>query len=211
MRFPAWTDFEGRIFWAAGPIGPLAVPGRYQVRMTAGEVVQTRDFEIRMDSRLEGVTIAQLQQRFDLAMQIRDRVTDANEAIIEIRKVKAEVGDRLAQTDVRAVEQQGAVVNTNLGAVEEEVYQVRNESSQDPLNFPIKLNNKIASLLGVVESGEGPPTEQSRQVFEDLSGRLQVQLNRLQVIIETDLRRLNELLESNGLSPIVVREERPIP
>jgi photosystem II stability/assembly factor-like uncharacterized protein len=211
MRHPAWSDFDGRIFWAAFPVGPMAVPGTYQVRMTAGDVTQTREFEIRMDPRLEGVTMAQLQERLDLAMQIRDRVTEAHDAVIEIRDVKSAVDARLEATDVRAVEQQGAVVTTNMSVVEEEIYQVRNESSQDPLNFPIRLSNKIAALLHVVESAEAAPTAQSRAAFEDLSGRLQVQLDRLQVIIETDLRRLNELLEGNGMDPIVVREDRPIP
>ncbi len=206
MRYPAWTDFEGRIFWGARPMGPRAVPGRYQVRLTAGEIVQTHDFEIGMDPRWEGVTVAQLQERFDMAMQVRDRVTEANEAVIQIREVKTEVDDRLDKTDDRDIEEQGGVVKMKMGEVEQEIYQVRNESNQDPLNFPIKLNNKIAALLGHVESGEAEPTEQSREVYEYLSGLLQIELDRLQVIIETDLRRLNELLTENGLDPILIRE-----
>ena len=207
MRYPAWKDFEGRIFWAAGPIGPRAVPGQYQVRITAGDVEQTRDFQIKLDPRVEAVTIAQLQERFDLALQIRDRVTEANEAVIQIRDVKKEVDDRLEKTDDSGIEEQGETVKTKMSAVEQEIYQVRNESNQDPLNFPIKLNNKIAALMGTVEGGEAEPTEQSREVYEHLSGLLQVELDRLQVIINTDLRRLNELLQENGLDPIVVSDQ----
>ena len=205
MRYPAWTDFDGRIFWGARPMGPRAVPGRYQVRLTAGDVVQTHDFEIGMDPRWEGVTIAQLQERFDMAMAVRDRVTDANEAVIQIRVVKTEVDDRLEKTDDDGIEKQGGVVKMKMGEVEQEIYQVRNESNQDPLNFPIKLNNKIAALLGHVEGGQAEPTEQAREVYEYLSSLLQVELDRLQVIIETDLRRLNELLTENGLDPILIR------
>jgi hypothetical protein len=205
MRYPAWTDFDGRIFWGARPMGPRAVPGRYQVRLTAGDIVQTHDFEITMDPRWEGVTVAQLQERFDMAMAVRDRVTEANEAVIQIREVKTEVDDRLEKTDDDGIEEQGGVVKMKMGEVEQEIYQVRNESNQDPLNFPIKLNNKIAALLGHVEGGEGEPTEQAQEVYQYLSGLLQVELDRLQVIIETDLRRLNELLTNNGLDPILIR------
>ncbi len=205
MRYPAWTDFDGRIFWAARPMGPRAVPGRYQVRLTVGDVVQTHDFEITMDPRWEGVTVAQLQERFDMAIAVRDRVTEANEAVIQIREVKTEVDDRLEKTDDDAIEEQGGVVKMKMGEVEQEIYQVRNESNQDPLNFPIKLNNKIAALLGHVEGGEGEPTEQAQEVYQYLSGLLQVELDRLQVIIETDLRRLNEMLTDNGLDPILIK------
>lgn len=210
LRYPGYTDFEGRIFWAAGNFGPMAVPGTYQVRLSAGDVTQTQEFEIKIDPRLEGkVTIAQLQERFDLGLKIRDRVSEANEAVIQIRDVKKEVDDRLEKTDDRDVERQGQTVKDKLSAVEQEIYQVKNQSNQDPLNFPIKLNNKLASLMGVVESAEAPPTDQSYRVFEHLSGLLQVELDRLGAIIQTDLVRLNELLEGQGLEPIEA-EKRPV-
>jgi len=208
MRYPGYTDFEGRIFWAAGNVGPAAVPGNYQVRLTADGVTQTQDFEIKLDPRLEQVTIADLQARFDLALRIRDRVSEANQAVVDIRGIKGEVDDRLGQTDDRDIEAQGAVVKDGLSAVEQEIYQVRNQSNQDPLNFPIKLNNKLAALMFVVESGESRPTDQSQAVFEHLSGLLQTELIRMNTIIEQDLQRLNELLREANLEPI--QTERPI-
>jgi len=208
LRYPGYTDFEGRIFWAAGNFGPLAVPGTYRVRLTADGVTQTQDFEVKLDPRLEEVTLADLQARFDLALRIRDRVSEANQAVIDIRHIKGEVDDRLGQTSEAAIQRQGTTVKDGLSAVEQEIYQVRNQSSQDPLNFPIKLNNKLAALLGVVESGETRPTDQSHQVFDHLSGLLQTELIRLNTIIEQDLQRLNQLLREANLDPI--QTERPI-
>ena len=86
--------------------------------------------------------------------------------------------------------------------VVEEIYQVRNQSSQDPLNFPIKLNNKLAALMGVVESAEAPPTAQSHAVFDDLSTKLQAQLDRLDAVVSTDLARFNELLAAKGMEAV---------
>ncbi|MBE0594974.1 MAG: hypothetical protein IH616_21525 [Gemmatimonadales bacterium] len=203
LRYPGYTDFDGRIFWAAGNFGPAAVPGRYQVRLRTGGVEQTREFEIGLDPRLRGqVTVAQLQARFDLALRIRDRVSAANEAVIRIRALKADIDQRVEQADDRGITRQAETVKTRLGAVEGEIYQVRNQSSQDPLNFPIKLNNKLAALMGVVESAEAPPTAQSYEVFDDLSGKLQAQLDRLETVIATDLGRLNELLAAKGLEAV---------
>jgi hypothetical protein len=206
LRYPGYTDFDGRIFWAAGNNGPTAIPGRYQVRLTADGETQTQDFEIKIDPRMEHVTIAQLRERFEFALRIRDRVSQANEAVVEVRRIKGDVDDRLGQTDNRGVHEQGGKVNTNLSVVEAEIYQVRNESRQDPLNCPIKLNNKLAALMGVVERGETTPTQQSYQVFDHLSDLLQTELIRMNTIIDQDLRRLNELLQEEGLDPIEIKE-----
>ncbi len=206
LRYPGYTDFDGRIFWAAGNNGPMAIPGSYQVRLTANGETQTQSFEIKIDPRMEHVTVAQLRERFEFALRIRDRVSQANEAVIEIRRIKGDVDDRLEQTDNQRIHEQGGKVESNLSAVESEIYQVRNESRQDPLNFPIKLNNKLASLLGVVERGETAPTAQSFRVFDHLSELLQTELIRMNTIIEQDLRRLNELLQEEGLDPIEIKE-----
>ena len=56
--------------------------------------------------------------------------------------------------------------------MEEDLYQVRNRSNQDPLNFPIKLNNQMAALARSIETGDARPTDQSYVVFRELSERL---------------------------------------
>ena len=86
--------------------------------------------------------------------------------------------------------------------VEAEIYQVRNRSSQDPLNYPIRLNNKLAALLGVIESADGRPTEQSYEVFEDLAAGLDAELAQLDQAITVDLTRYNSMLRIEKLEPI---------
>ncbi len=203
MRYPAWTDFEGRIMWAARPVGPTAVPGTYTVRMSVDDHAPvSRDFEIRINPNLEGVTVADLQARFDLAIEIRDRVSEANEAVVLARDIKGEVDDRLEQTDEADIVTQAATVEENLTMVESEIYQIQNQSNQDPLNYPIKLNNKLAALLNLVEGSETRPTDQSREVFAHLSSLLDEELEQLDIVISRDLSRLNELLRLEGLEPI---------
>jgi photosystem II stability/assembly factor-like uncharacterized protein len=206
MRTEGWTDFEGRIFWAAGNAGPAVLPGAYQVRLTVDGNSQTRDFEIEMNPRAmaEGVTVADLRARFDLAQQIRDRVSQANEAVLSMRAIKSEVDDRMGQNDNGELQSLGGTVKDRLTSVEAEVYQIQNRSGQDPLNYPIKLNNKIAALLNLVEGAEDRPTEQSYTVFETLAGELDTELQQMHLVIQQDLARLNELLRELGLDPIDV-------
>jgi photosystem II stability/assembly factor-like uncharacterized protein len=203
LRHDAWTDFDGRIFWAAGRTGPMSVPGTYTVNMVVDGASQTRSFEVGIDPRLEGTVFQEdLQERFDLAIRIRDRVSAANEAVMRIRDVKGQIDDRFEESENVELRSLGTSVKNRLGTVEEEVYQVRNQSNQDPLNFPIKLNNKLAALLGQVESGEFAPTRQQYEVFEYLDGLLQQELDQLTIIFQQDLSQLNELLRELGLDPI---------
>lgn len=204
MRYPGFTDFEGRIFWAAGNRGPEAVPGSYTVRVVADGAEQAQDFEIEMNPRAlaEGVTMADLEERFDLAMRLRDRVSDANEAVIRIRRIKEQVHERMEATDDDEIEDVGSTVEERLTGVEGEIYQFRNQANQDPLNFPIKLNNKLAALMSVVEGAEKKPTDQSYDVFEHLNGLLEDELEQLELIIQQDVARLNELLREEGMEPI---------
>ena len=210
MRIDGWTDFDGRIFWAAGNQGPAVVPGSYRVLLAADGEELARDFEILPNPRAvaDGVTLEDLEARFELAVRIRDRVSEANQAVLDIRSLKEQVDVRMAENDDERLADRGADVNRKLGAVESEIYQVRNRSNQDPLNYPIKLNNKIAALLNHVEGAENRPTDQSYLVFETLSDELEVQLGALAALVATDLSQLNELLAELGLDP--VRIPRPI-
>jgi hypothetical protein len=184
------------------------VPGTYSVRLTVdGNAVATQEFVVKIDPRLDHVTQADLQARFDLAMQIRDRVSDANEAVILIREVKAAITARREESSDQGLAQAGDALAEALSTVEGEIYQVRNRSNQDPLNFPIKLNNKLAALMGVVEGGEARPTDQSYDVFEYLSGLLQTELSSLHEYLTVDLPAFNDLLEGLGLDPIELTDQ----
>ncbi len=203
LRYPGFTDFDGRIFWAARNAGPIAVPGAYSVRLAVDGETQSAEFRVTLDLRLEGaVTLSELAERFELAMRVRDRVTEANEAVIKMRNVKAQVDDRLEASDHGELHSRGESVKDRLSGVEGEIYQVQNRSNQDPLNFPIKLNNKLAALLGIVESAEAAPTRQAYEVFDHLSRLLDTELEQMTLIFQQDLAQLNELLRSLGMDPI---------
>jgi photosystem II stability/assembly factor-like uncharacterized protein len=207
LRYPGATVFEGIIIWSARPErGPKAPPGRYQVRVRAAGQTQTQSIEVVMDPRLKGVTVADLEEQFDLATKIRDKTSAANEAVIQIREVRAEVHDRLEQSSDTGLKDTAQSFVEKIETIEQELYQVKNQSAQDPLNFPIRLNNRLASLRRSVENGDARPTDGAYKVFEELSAELDGHLQNLQGVFSRDLAQLNEQLKRLNLEAIVLKE-----
>jgi photosystem II stability/assembly factor-like uncharacterized protein len=204
QRYADATSFPGLIYWSANSSGPKALPGDYSVRLSVDGASLTQSFDVLKDSRLEGiVSDADLAEEFDLALRVRNRTSDANDRVIAIRACTAQIDDRIGQAGDAEVTQAGNALKGALSVVENELYQTRLRSSQDPLNFPIKLNNKIAALRGIIESVDDEPTDQSHEVFADLSGQLQVQLDRLAAIVATDVPGFNQVLQQHSAQPIV--------
>lgn len=203
LRYPGATSFDGMIIWSARPTrGPKAPLGEYQVRLRAGDHTQTYPFTIQMDPNLKGITPADLQEQFELAMQIRDKTSEANEAVIRIREVRKHLQERLAQTSDSGIEQAGQQLLDQISGIEEELYQVRNQSGQDPLNFPIRLNNRLASLRRSVETGDARPTAGAYKVFAELSAELEDHLQRLDRVLSEDLEEVNAMLKQKGIDAV---------
>lgn len=206
LRYPDATRFDGMIFWAGNVTGPLALPGTYTVKMTANGETQSRTFTVKADPRWK-VSNEDLVAQFNFLIQIRDKVSEANEAVITARDLKAQVDDRLKQAP--QLGEQGKALNGKVTEVEGEIYQIKNQSSQDPLNFPIKLNNKIAGLLGMVGSSPGRPPAQAVQVYNELNGKLQVQNKRMEKVYTDDLKAFNEQLKKLGLPEVTPKKKAP--
>ena len=202
MRYPNARDFPGMILWSGNVRGPQAPPGKYRAQLTAGGVTKTQEFEIRRNAAVPGVTDADLQEQFKLAKQISDKITAANDTVVRIRNIKTQIADRIGKTTDPKIKSAGEALTTKLTDVEGEIYQHRNRSSQDPLNYPIRLNNKLAALQGTVESGDARPTDQSYAVFKELSGRLDKEFARLDALMKSDLPAFNTMLTAAKLEPI---------
>jgi len=204
LRYPGATTFEGMIIWSGRPqTGPIAPIGDYQVRLKVNGQTLENGFSVEMDPNLEGVSPADIQEQFDLSMQIMSKTSTANEAVIQIRQIKKQVA-AMQGMDNAALQQAMADMMEKLSAIELNLYQVQNQSPQDPLNFPIKLNNRLASLRRSVESGQAKPTDAAYVVFEELSNELTSHLNDLNTVISQDLAAINRQLKSAGAGEIKV-------
>ncbi len=208
LRQEGAVVFPGMIMWAARPQrGPASPPAKYSVRVTANGEIKARDFTIGIDPRLlaDGITDAYLHEQFKLSSAVRDRVTEANTAVVRIRTVRDQINERMKNVSQRRqaeIQRLADAVLKPLTLVEEEIYQVRNRSSQDPLNYPIRLNNKIAALMGIIESADHRPTDQTYDVFKELSAALEKQLQQMSSTITADLPRLNAALKREKMAAV---------
>jgi len=202
MRAAPLGDFPGLILYQTDTRGPVVPPGRYQVRLTAGGQTITQPATIRKDARLTWVSDADLEEQFRFAAELGEAFSQTSDMVVRIRRLKTAIAARLDGVRDPNVLAAGERLAAHLTAVEGELYQYKNRATKDPLNFPPKLNNKIAVLLSVVDSGDGKPTEQSYSVYRQLSQKLTAEQGRLQVLVEKDLAAFNAQLARIRKTPI---------
>jgi hypothetical protein len=169
------------------------------VRITVNGETKSQPMKIEKDPRLPQITQEDLQKQFDLAMKIRDEISQANNMVVHIREVRKTLTEdekKNGSADLRKLSDEFL---KNLSSIEEDLYQVRNRSGQDPLNFPIKLNNQIASLGRSVMEGDAAPTDQAYVVFKELTERLNHQQSLYDQTMMAGIAKINPILAKNKL------------
>lgn len=211
LRYPGARVFEGEVMWGArAEQGPMAVPGDYQVRVEAEGKNETQPLALKMDPRSK-TTMAELKEQFELASKIRDQVSKSDEMVMKIREVNKAAKERGEKATDEALRSAGAELRDKLSTIEEDIYQVRNRANEDPLNFPIKLNNQIAALARTVETGDNGPTEQDYEIYKILTGRFEAVQARFDKAMSVDLPRFNSLLAGHHLQEIPAASNQPGP
>ncbi len=185
LEYPGVTNLNGRqILWAGNTSGPEAVPGTYIVRMSIGDqVVGERTFEVKKDPRLTMISQEDLVAQFELIQTINAKLDSTHKTINRIREVREELNEMLSEVkDNDELQEKAKAMMKALSDIENELVQTKAEATQDVLNYPIKLNNKLAALKSTVATGYGRPTAQQYAVFEDLSAKVDAQFEKLQAI-----------------------------
>lgn len=207
-RYEGATIFDGIIIWGARPQnGPEAPIGKYQVRFKAGSYSQTYSFNVKMNPNVKGVSEADLKETFDLAIKIRDRESAANEAVIRIRDLKKQIDERAKEVNDPAFFSSAKELTAKITAIEEDLYQTKNRSGQDPLNFPIKLGNRLSALRRSLETGDGKPTAGVYKVFEELNKELDSHLGKLEITLKTGIDAINPVLMNKQMKAIIDKKK----
>ena len=210
LRWDLRTDpaatFPGMVLWGVRTMAPVVPPGTYAARLTVDGRSETTEVEVQRNPWITDVTAEDLIAQYEFGVLIRDKVNEANLAVIEIRRVKAELEERLAASEDEGLGEAGERLRVAASEVEGDIYQVRNRSNQDPLNFPIKVNNRLANLLSMSERGDGRPGSGMYAVYEIMVERLYGHLMRMQAVWEEELLEVNAELRRLGLEEIVPDE-----
>ncbi|HET7184013.1 MAG TPA: hypothetical protein VFI82_04970 [Terriglobales bacterium] len=208
-RYEAPANVPGLAQWGGRPRGPLALPGTYTARLTVGGKPYSVPLEVKPDPRNKA-TAADLAKQSELAANIARRIAEANGAVNQMRELRiqlAELKDRY-EKDARAKDVLASTdaLDKKVAPVEEAIAQTKSKASEDPLNFPIRINNKLLLLQQTVESADAAPTEQSSAVFDELNRQLDVALQRWQQIVNSDIPALNALMQKSNLPAVYLPE-----
>ena len=202
LRTEPFRTFPGMILWGARASGPALPPGNYTVRLTADDKTVTAPLKVVRNPWITDVTDADMRAQYEFSRAVWEKVNEANSAVISIRNVKSQLDDRYAKSDDAALKAAGTTLVTNASAVEQDIYQVKNQSGQDPLNFPIRVNNRLANLMSMAERGDGRPTTYMPEIFQILTRELEGYTDRLDEVWATDLTKVNDELRRLGLRPL---------
>ena len=203
LRYPDATSFPGMILWAGEHDRAARLTGQVPGPADGGR--QDADADVRGE---EGPAARDhaggIRQAVSLSLQVRDKLSRDERRVIRIREVRKQLEEYAKRDDKRVADAAKALIK-KLTAVEEELYQTKNRASQDPLNYPIKLNNKLAHVLGVVPSSDNQPTQQSYMVYEDLATQVNAQLKALTGLLTSDLAGFNRLVHDANLPAVQVK------
>ena len=209
MRYAGYKTFPGMVFYGSPNQGPKAVPGKYKVRLTVNGESQEQEFEILKDPRV-ATTPEEFRAQFDYLIKVRDKVTDANQGVIDIRKIKEDLGSlkNKVGTEAQYKELIDAVkkFEAELTIHENNIHQTKNRSVQDPLNYGIKMNNRLAHLMVEQAAGDFPPTQQGEQVREMLTKMVDDELLKLRSTINQNTERINNMAKEKGIEVVMIKK-----
>ncbi len=209
MRYPGFQSFPGMVFYGSPNVGPKAVPGKYKVQLTVNDQSLEQEFEILKDPRIN-TTADEFQAQFDFLVKVRDKVSEANQGVIDIRKIKEDLGSLKnkmgSEAQYKELLEMVKKFETELTQHENNLHQTKNKSVQDPLNYGIKINNRLAHLLSEQAAGDFPPTQQGEEVRQQLSKIIDEELIKLQQTIQQNTERINSLAKEKGVDVIMIKK-----
>ncbi len=209
LRYEGATKIPHAPLWGGNTDGPEALPGAYQVKLTVLGKSYTAPLEIKADPRLK-ITQEDLSKQFDLLLKIRDKVTETDDTVIQIRDLRDQLKaiDTRLKNDPRSkvIADAGKSLDKKMTEVEEALIQTKAKSGQDVLNFPVRLNNHLVALGGVVASADSAPTKQSYEVFDMLSKDLDEQMTKWKTIVSTDLAAYNDLVKTQEVPAVILKQ-----
>jgi hypothetical protein len=212
LHYPDAAGFPGMVLWAGSLRGPAVVPGTYQVRLTVDGKTQTQKFEVRKDPRVS-TTTEQYNAQLEMSLQMRDKLSRTNETVVQIRQVRKQIDDLATRLQAgpqteksKLVIEQAKSLAAEMTAVEEALYQTKSRASEDPLNFPVKLNNKLAALLADLESADAEPTSAEGQVYESIATEINAQLKTWSQIMDVKIPTFNKDVKDADVPAVTIKK-----
>ena len=197
--------FDGMVIWGGSGAGPKSIPGDYRVEMRLNNEVYKHPFTITKDPR-STATMEDYAEYEVFVTALRDKISAAHEAIIEIRDIRTQLNNYKARVEDEGLKKEISRIDSTMTSIEEALYQTKNQSNQDPLNFPIRLTDKLSYVGSIVGNGEFPPTEQAYGVRNELMAQIDKELARLAMVKNEMIPAFNKLVREKSIDAIILKK-----
>lgn len=207
MLYPPAERIDDMILWNGTPGSIMVPPGDYVAKFLIGSDSAEVSFTIRADPNYK-VTQADYEAQYNMLLAIQQKFNEVQRGIKEIRSLRTQINEfmsRQGKDCPAAVKSLSDEIVKQITGIEEALYQTKARSSQDVLNYPIRINDKLAGLFNVVNSGVNAPSQQAKEVFAELSAQADAQLQQLRNIKAQQLVQLNQLIHEHKLPVITVK------
>jgi hypothetical protein len=198
--YPEGEKIEGMILWNGNAGGPRAAPGKYKVRIIHDKDSLEKEFELKANP-VYNCSQKDYEQQFNFLISVRDKFNTLQKTVKEIREIRGQMNvftARLGKDYPKDLKEYADSLSKKMTEIEEAIYQTKLKSAQDILNYPIKLNDKIADLYHYAESGKTAPTKQVLEAFAELSALADVEINKWEAILKTEIPKLNTMFHANS-------------
>jgi len=196
MKYGNAEKFDGMILWWGSLSGATIVPGDYTISLSVNGDTQSQSFEVMGDPRLN-ISEADYASQNLFINSINDKVTEAHEAIKEMRGLKKQLADFRKSHQDSTINLKISEIDSTLSHIEKTLYQTKNKSNQDPLNFPIRLTNKLAHLNSLAQIGDGKPASQMYEVRDEMIEKIDIELKAYDLIKTEEISKLNTMIKNN--------------
>jgi photosystem II stability/assembly factor-like uncharacterized protein len=207
LRYPDAETFPDMILWFGGTAGPRALPGTYGARLVVGKDSMGVPFHTLKDPRSTSL-YEDLRSQFHLLLDIRDKLSETHSSIKKIRDIRTQIesltGRLKSHAGADTIKSSGKLLLEKLRTIEEALYQTKNKSGQDPLNYPVRLNNKLSTVAAQTAAGDFRPTDQAMAVYKETAELIEAELNLFRLLLSTELPAFNTLVRDLEVPAIIV-------
>jgi photosystem II stability/assembly factor-like uncharacterized protein len=207
FEYPAAEKAEGMILWNGVPGSIVTAPGKHFAKIKVGNDSTETSFDVKADPNFK-ISQADYDEQVGFLLKVRDKFSEVHKSIKDIRTVRSQISDYTARWDKetpKEIKQMTDTIGKQLTAIEETLYQTKSKSGQDVLNYPIRLNDKLSGVFDAANSGNMAPSRQVKEVYEDIAGKCDIELNKLKKIMNEDLPKLNKAIHDKQLPVIGVQ------
>jgi photosystem II stability/assembly factor-like uncharacterized protein len=207
MQYPGGERIDNMILWNGVPGNILASPGKYYAKVRAGGDSVEKEMIIRADPNFR-ISETEYKSQFDFLVMVRDKFNEVQKTVKDIRTIRGQINDFMGRQDkvvAKELKPQADSIQKKLTVIEEALHQTKAKSSQDVLNYPIRLNDKLSGLFDAANSGNNPPSQQVRDVYADLAKQVDIQLKTFKDLQAGEIAQFNKTIREKSLPVIGVK------